>query len=369
MCILVGCMFFAEINVEKKVFFTIFAYLCKLEQIVYTAKKSSFMDTSTTYLGLPLKSPIVVGSCGLTANIDNLLALEAAGAGAVVLKSVFEEEIIYDIKRNTHMFAPVDNYGVSYEYIAEHVSADALGRRFELIREAKRRMHIPIIGSINCYSYENWITYTRQFQEAGCDALELNISILPYEATLSADDVERTFADVIQTLKKSVSIPISVKVGPYFTDMAKFMQQLSWSGIQGITLFNKSLQVDVDVDAEQLCSASVLSAPEELYNTLRWTAILSKKLRCNLSATTGVSAPEDVVKLLLAGAQTVQVASCLYKNGLGYMRNLNTGLRGWMTKKGYESIDQFRGKLALASNEKASLAMRTQFMRYFAEIK
>lgn len=327
------------------------------------------IDTSTTYLGLALKSPIVVGSCGLTANIDNLVRLEAAGAGAIVLKSVFEEEIIYDIKRNTHIFAPVDSYGVSYEYIAQHVAADSLARYFELIREAKNRLHIPIIGSINCYSYENWITYCQQFQAAGCDALELNISILPYESTISADDVERTFNDVIQTIKKSVSIPVSIKTGPYFTDMAKFMQQLSWTGIQGITLFNKSLQVDVDIESEQLCSASVLSAPEELYNTLRWTAILSKKLRCNLSATTGVTTPDDVVKLLLAGAQTVQVASCLYKNGLGYMRDLNNGLKEWMAKKGYENIAQFRGKLALASNEKASLTMRTQFMRYFSEIK
>lgn len=327
------------------------------------------MDTSTTFLGLELSSPIVVGSCGLTANINNLVRLEAAGAGAVVLKSVFEEEIIYDIKRNTHMFAPVDSYGVSYEYIAQHVAEDSLARHFDFIREAKRRLRIPVIGSINCYSYENWITYCKQFQEAGCDALELNISILPYETSLSADDVERTFTNVVQTLKKSVAIPLCVKVGSNFTDMAKFMQQLSWSGIQGITLFNKNLQVDVDVDSEELRSASVLSAPEELYNTLRWTAILSKKLRCNLSATTGVSGPEDVVKLLLCGAQTVQVATCLYNNGLEYMRTLNSGLREWMSKKGYDNISQFRGKLALASNEKASLLMRTQFMRYFSEIK
>lgn len=326
------------------------------------------MDTSTIYLGLPLKSPIVVGSCGLTANIENLVRLEAAGAGAVVLKSVFEEEIIYDIKRNTHMFAPVDRYGVSYEYIAQHVAADSLSRHFELIREAKRRLHIPVIGSINCYSYENWITYCRQFQEAGCDALELNISILPYETTISADDVERTFNNVIQTLKKSVSIPFGVKVGSNFTDMAKFMQQLSWTGIQGITLFNKTLQVDVDVHAEELCSANVLSAPEELYNTLRWTVILSKKLKCDLCATTGVSTPEDVVKLLLAGAQAVQVVTCLYKNGLDYMRTLNNGLREWMSQKDYQSLAQFRGKLALASNEKSSLLLRTQFMRYFSEI-
>jgi len=327
------------------------------------------MLTKVKYLGLELNSPIVAGSCGLTANIDNLVKLEESGAGAVVIKSVFEEQIIYDIKRNTHVMAPVGNYGESYEYIAQHVADDSLNKHFSLIREAKQRLTIPVIGSVNCYSHENWLTYAKRFEEVGCDALELNMAILPYETSLSADDVERTFNNIIQSLKKSITIPISIKVGPYFTDMAKFMQQLSWTGIQGITMFNKSLEVDIDVEKETMGNASVLSVPENLYNTLRWTAILSKKLRCNLSATTGVTKPEDVVKLLLAGATTVQVASCLYANGVGYMRQLNDGLRDWMQRKGYESIDQFRGKLAMKSNESASMTMRTQFMHYFAGIE
>ena len=327
------------------------------------------MLTKTKYLGLELKSPVIAGSCGLTANVDNLCKLEKAGAGAVVIKSVFEEQIIYDIKRNTHVMAPVGNYGESYEYIAQHVADDSLNKHFSMIREAKLRLSIPVIGSVNCYSYENWLTYAKRFEECGCDALELNMAILPYETSLSADDVERTFNNIIQTLKKSVTIPISIKVGSYFTDMAKFMQQLSWTGVQGITIFNKSLEVDIDIEKEEMTNASVLSAPESLYNTLRWTAILSKKLRCDLSATTGVSKPEDIVKLLLAGATTIQVASSLYNNGVEYMQQLTEGLSAWMQRKGYDSIDQFRGKLSVKGNETASLAMRSQFMRYFAEIK
>lgn len=326
------------------------------------------MPTNTKYLGLELKSPVIAGSCGLTANVDNLCKLEKAGAGAVVIKSVFEEQIIYDIKRNTHIMAPVGNYGASYEYIAQHVADDSLEKHFSIIREAKSRLSIPVIGSVNCYSHENWLTYAKRFQDSGCDALELNMAILPYETSLSADDVERTFNNIIQTLKKSVTIPISIKVGPYFTDMAKFMQQLSWTGIGGITLFNKTLEVDIDINKEEVSNASVLSAPESLYNTLRWTAILSKKLRCDLSATTGVSKADDVVKLLLAGATTVQVASCLYRNGVEYMKVLTDGLADWMQKKGYDSVDQFRGKLAVRPNETASMVMRTQFMHYFAEI-
>ena len=327
------------------------------------------MNTKVEYLGLKLNSPIIAGSCGLTSNVDNLCKLEQAGAGAVVLKSIFEEQIIYDIKRNTHVYAPVGNYGDSYEYIAQHVADDSVSKHFALIREAKSKLSIPVIGSINCFSYENWLTYARQFQDAGCDALELNMAIVPFETSLSTDDVERTFSNIIQSLKKSIDIPISIKVSPYFTDLAKYMQQLSWTGIKGITMFNKSLQVDVDVEEERLCNADSLTFPGELYNTVRWTAVLSKKLRCDLCATTGVSNGLDVVKLLLAGASTVQVASCLYRHGVEYMKTLNDELLDWMSRKGYESVDQFRGKLAMKPNDKASMLMRTQFMNYFAEIK
>ena len=327
------------------------------------------MNTNIEYLGLKLKSPLIAGSCGLTANTDNLCRLEEAGAGAVVLKSIFEEQIIYDIKRNTHVYAPVGNYGDSYEYIAQHVADDSVSKHFALIREAKKRLSIPVIGSINCFSYENWLTYARQFQDAGCDALELNMAIMPFETSLSTDDVERTFSNIIQSLKKSIDIPISIKVGHYFTDLANFMQQLSWTGIQGITMFNKSLQIDVDIEELKLCNADSLTYPGELYNTLRWTAILSKKLRCDLCATTGVTDGNDVVKLLLAGATAVQVASCFYRNGLDYMKTLNSQLQQWMERKGYESIDQFKGKLSMRPNDKASMLMRTQFMNYFAEIK
>lgn len=326
------------------------------------------MNTNTKYLGLDIKSPIIVGSCGLTADVDKMVEMEAAGAGAVVVKSVFEEQIIHDIKRNTHMVAPTDSYGDSYEYIAQHVADDSLNKHFTMIKEAKRRLSIPVIGSINCFSYENWLTYAIRFQEAGCDALELNMAILPYETSLSSDDVERTFNQIINTLRKSVSIPISIKVGTYFTDMAKQMQQLSWMGIQGVTMFNKSVQVDIDIENETLKNASFLSNPDELYNTLRWVAILSKKMRCDISASTGVYSADDVVKLLLAGANSVQVVSCLYKNGIGLLREFNDGLSRWMERKGYDSIDQFRGKLAVQPNDKASVAMRTQFMKYFAEI-
>lgn len=326
------------------------------------------MDTKTKYLGLEIESPIIVGSCGLTNDINNLVKMEQAGAGAVIIKSVFEEQIIYDIKRNLSMMAPTDNYGMSYEYVAAHVSDDSLGKHFDLIKEAKKRLHIPVVGSINCYSFENWMTYTQRFQEAGCDALELNMAILPYETTMSYEDVDRLFSNIINTLRKSVSIPVSIKVSQNFTDMANFMQRLSWMNINGITMFNKALNVDIDVDKMELTHAPSLSTPEEMYNTLRWVAILSNKLRCDISASTGVHTPADVVKMLLAGAGTVQVVSSLYKNGIDYLQTLNDGLHKWMEEKGYTKLSQFRGKLAVKANDEASMFFRTQFMKHFAQI-
>ena len=320
-------------------------------------------------MGLNVESPVIVGSCGLTNNVDDLKKCEDAGAGAVIIKSVFEEQIIFDIKHSASVYAPTDQYGGSYDYIAAHVAADAMDRHFALIHNAKQQLHIPVVGSINCYSFENWINYAKRFQEAGCDALELNMAILPYETETSSEDVDRLFQNIIQTLKKTVSIPIAIKVSSSFTDMAKFMQQLSWMGISGITLFNKSLNIDIDVDNMSLAQAPSLSTPEDIYNTLRWVAILSNKLRCPISASTGVFSGKDVVKMLLAGAQTVQVVSCLYKNGIDYIKQINSELSAWMEQHGFESIDQFRGKLAVKPNEEASMFLRTQFMKYFAEIK
>ncbi len=322
----------------------------------------------TKYMGLPVKSPIIVGSCGLSNNVENIEKMEAAGAGAVVMKSIFEEQIIFDIKKNANQIAPVDNYGDSYEYIAAHVASDNMSRFFSLVTEAKKRVQLPIIGSINCYSFENWLNYAKRFQEAGCDGLELNMAILPYETTMSADDVERLFTNVINALKKAITIPIAIKVSHNFTDLAKFMQQLSWTGIKSLTLFNKPLNIDIDVENLTITHADSLSVPQELYSPMRWIAILANKVRCEISASTGVAVPTDVVKLLLAGAQTVQVVSSLYRNGVDYVKTLNDGLRAWMEAHDFETLEQFRGRLAMKPGEEASVLLRTQFMKYVAHI-
>ncbi len=322
------------------------------------------MDISTKVLGLELKSPIIAGSCALTGNIDDVLRIEDAGAGAIIVKPVFEEEIIYDIKKNTHIVAPVENYGESYHFVAAHAVQDYLEQHFEFIRKAKERVSIPLIGNINCYTHENWITYARNFEEAGCSAIELTMDLFPYETSLSCDDVERVYGDIIRTMRKVTTLPISIKVNKQFTDMAKFMQQLSWMGIQGLSLFSRPILLDIDIEKEELAESPIFSSPSDMYETLHWVAILSQKLKCPISAATGVHTAEDAIKMILAGADSIQVVSSLYKNGIGQITKMNDGIKRWMEQKGYEKLGDFKGKLSIKSNANTSMQLRTKYIEH-----
>lgn len=333
-------------------------------------QKGETMETKnieTTFVGLKVPSPIISGSCGLTSNIANLVEMEKAGVGAIVLKSLFEEQITYDIQKNTGFLSQME-YGASYDYIANHVEGHELEKYYSLIREAQKVLSIPIVASINCATFSNWVSYAKKLQDAGCDALELNFMMLPFNVETSVDDVERVFDDTITAIKRSITIPIIIKVGKYFTDMAKFMSKLSWAGINGITMFNKTIDFDIDTASEKIKPASIVSAPQSLYETLRWVALLSGKLRCEISASSGIFTGDDVVKALLAGARTVQVVSSLYNNGISQIKDMNTYLKQWMDEKGYRSIDDFRGKMAVNGTDNSAF-VRTQFMKYYAEIQ
>lgn len=321
------------------------------------------MNIGVDFLGLKLASPIIAGSCGLTDDLDNLRRMEDSGVGAIVLKTIFEEQIIFDIKKNTHIVAPVENYGESYSFVASHMADDNLERHFEFIERAHEALDVPLVASINCYSHENWINYAQKFIDAGCSAIELVMDILPYETSLSCDDVDRTFGDIIRTMRKITSAPLSIKVGRNFTDMAKFMQLLSWMGVQGVTMFNNPVNFDIDTDAEQVKRTSFMTPESDLYEMLRWVAILKNKMRCDICAATGVYTADDLVKVLLAGAGSVQLVSTLYKNGPDYIKEMNQGLKDWMERKGYEQVSDFRGKLALKESEVASMTLRTSCMR------
>ena len=327
------------------------------------------MGIETKFLGLNLASPIIVGSCGLSTTIGNLEKIHKAGAGAVVLKSIFEEQILFDIKRSTSTYTPYDTFGDSYDYLTNHIEANSIEQYLNLIREAKKNIPaLPIIGSINCFNFGNWINYAKRLQEAGCDALELNMFYIPFNVETSTDDIDRLFSDTIHALRKIINIPIIIKTGTYFTDLAKFLQHLSWTGISAVTLFNRATNWDIDIENKKIVHGPILGTPNDIFMPLRWTSILSPKLRCQISASGGVYTGTDVVKLLLAGASTVQVVSTLYKNGIEHITTMNDELKQWMERNNYNSINDFRGSMSIKSSKNASQFERIHFMKYFSEI-
>ncbi|MBR3940414.1 MAG: dihydroorotate dehydrogenase-like protein [Bacteroidales bacterium] len=337
-------------------------YLCNQNKNTMTT-----VDISTKFLGIDIPSPIISGSCGLTSKIENLVEMEKNGVGAVILKSLFEEQITFDIQKNTGFLSNFD-YSESYDYISNHVEGFEIDKYLKLISEAKKVLSIPVVASINCVTYSNWITYAKKLQEAGADAIEINFMVLPFSPNTSCEDIETLFDDVILALRRTISIPIIIKLGKYFTDMSKFMHKLSWSGIKGITLFNKTINFDIDTEKEDMKHTSIISNETALYDTLRWTALLSGKIRCEISASSGILTGNDVIKTLLVGAQTTQVVSTLYSNGIEHIKTMNDYLKNWMTQKGYNCLNDFRGKLRVKDIENSNFT-RIQFMKHYAEIE
>lgn len=330
-------------------------------------------DLTTKYLGLSLSNPIIIGSSGLCASADNILDLEKAGAGAVILKSLFEEQIMMEVDaslreayRNDMIYSAKSE---SLDYIDLHIRERTLSAYIELIKEAKKRLMIPLIASINCVSSAEWTNYANRLEEAGADALELNIAILPTDENTGADKIEKVYFDIIEKILSKVKIPVAVKMSPCFTNLAQMVKRLSATGINGIVMFNRFYTPDFDINNFSEKSSNTFSAPSESGNVRRWIGIMSSRVDCDLAASTGVHSSEDMIKQLLAGARAVQVVSAIYKNGKEHIQEMLGGLHRWMNEKGYNTIEQFRGKLSQDKNENPSAYERIQFMKYFSEIK
>lgn len=327
------------------------------------------MDTSTQYMGRTIKSPIIVGSCGKTFNLENIKKMEDAGAGAIILKSLFEEQITQE-SNNVWVAHNTGEMMEAYNYIVEHTKHNQLDNYLELIRKAKESVEVPIIASVNCISANEWLQFTQAIKSAGADGIELNMFVMPSSVNISADEVENIYENTIQTLKRAVpNFPISLKISPYSASLAKLCQKLSWMGISSLSIFNKFLQHDIDIDTQTIKPASILSNENDLYNTIRWSAILSKLINCNLTAGGGVHRPEDIIKLLLVGANAVQVVSVLYEEGFSFISKANEFLTEWMQRKSYHRLSDFRGRLAIDKNSTASAFYRIQYMKYYAGIE
>ncbi|SMO53270.1 dihydroorotate dehydrogenase (fumarate) [Saccharicrinis carchari] len=325
-------------------------------------------DLSTSYMGLKLKSPIIAAASGLTNSLEDIIKLEKHGAGAVVLKSLFEEEIVTDMDHDMNkMHSESYLYPETMEFYEDYDVEDTLTNYLKLITECKQQVKIPIIASIHCVTSHNWPYFAKSLEDAGADALELNIAILPDDPEQSGSEVEKVYFDIIKAVQKEVSIPISIKISSYFTNLAGTLTRLADTGIKGIVLFNRFYSPDIDIESFDIVSAPKLSSPGEYVLPLRWIAIMNQRINCDLSATTGIHNGAALIKMLLAGAASVQVASTLYKNGFAHLQTMLDELKNWMVSKEFSHLDEMRGILSQSKSIQPAGYLRIQFMKHFAE--
>lgn len=326
--------------------------------------KSKKMDLSVNYMGLKLKNPIIVGSSGLTNSVEKIRDLERQGAGAVVLKSLFEEQLLMEQEKSNDLNDY--NYPEAMDYMKAYASDYSYSEFIKLIRGAKAAVDIPVIASINCVSVGKWTELAQSIEAAGADALELNISLLPSDMYKSSAQNEKMYFDIVEAVRKKVNIPIALKMSHYSAGLAHLIAQLSFTKmVDSFVLFNRYYSPDINIDDLSITSAGVLSRPENISDSLRWIALLSGKLKTPLVASTGIHDGEDAVKQLLAGAQAVQVVSTLYKNGVSHIKKINEFIEAWMKENHYESIDDFRGKISYEKFHHPEAYERIQFMKYF----
>lgn len=325
-------------------------------------------DLSTTFMGLMLKNPIIVSSSRLTYDIDKLKECEKAGAGAVVLKSIFEEQIQMESDR---MIGDLnfDAYTDAYDYFQETSHDYYMNSYLELVEEAKKELSIPVIASVNCVSDGNWIEYAERFQNVGADALELNIFIIPADEETSGEVIEKKYLEILKKVKKKISIPVALKLGSQFSGMAHIMRRFGQEGADGLVLFNRFYKPDIDIENMRLKAAHVYSVPEEMAFTLQWIAILSGKVKADLAATTGIHSGADIIKQVLAGAHAVEMCSTYMKNGINTIETHLKEVEEWMQRKGYERLVDFRGLMSQEEVEHPEAYERSQYIKSLVGIE
>jgi len=297
------------------------------------------------------------------------------GAGAVVLKSIFEEEVAYEYadfiassrkSGGDHEYFDYDGRKNPIAYYDYVIREENLKRNITLVEQSKKAVSIPVISSINCFLQSiEWLSYAKNLESAGADALELNMFFPPTDFKRDAEDTQKLYFDMVEQITGAVSIPVALKISYYFTDLGAMIQRLSRTGIKGLVLFNRIFSPDFDIDTFEVKPSFVFSTPSDLSISLRWIAIMAEKVHCDLAASTGVHSGDAVIKQLLAGAAAVQVASALYTNGIGHIRVMLNRLEAWMEKKHFDSLSSFRGRMSQEKSSDPSIYERVQFMRYF----
>jgi dihydroorotate dehydrogenase (fumarate) len=323
------------------------------------------VDLRTKYLGIELKNPLVISACPLTLEVDSLRRLEQAGAAGAVMASLFEEQIEHEeVAMSDVQDFGTESFAEALTYFPEPQDYRAAPEAYlDTIADAKKAVSIPVIASLNGSSKGGWVRYARMMQDAGADALELNIYFVAADPELTSQEVESRYLELLAEVRHSVSIPLAVKVGPYFSSVPNMARRLVEAGADGLVLFNRFIQPDIDLDALETSSKLVLSNPYELLVPLRWIAILRNRVSASLACTSGIHDAEGMLKALLVGADVGMVASVLFKKGIQQVNTILAGVTAWMQENEYDSVEQLRGSMSRENCPDPSAFQRGNYMK------
>ncbi|MEP6987836.1 MAG: dihydroorotate dehydrogenase-like protein [Chloroflexota bacterium] len=323
------------------------------------------MNITTHYLGLTLRSPLIASASPLSESLDNIKRMEDAGAGAVVLFSLFEEQIRQEREAMHHfMTYGTESNSEALSYFPEPDEYHTGTKQYlQLIQRAKQVVDIPIIASLNGVSIGGWTSFARQMEEAGADALELNVYYIPTDMNLSGQQIEQTYIDILKAVKAAVKIPVAIKLSPFFSNFAHMARDLDNAGADALVMFNRFYQPDIDLETLEVTPHVLLSTAQDLRLPLTWIGILYGRVKAGLAATSGVHSSDDAVKLILAGANVTMMTSALLKHGIEHIRTVERGLNQWMLDHDYKSVNQMRGAVSQMNAEDPSAFERAQYMR------
>lgn len=323
------------------------------------------IDLSTKYMGLDLKNPLVVSASPLSENIDNIKKMEDAGASAVVLYSLFEEQFEMEQKKlHDHTSAGTESFPEALSYFPEADEYRTTPDDYlELVLKAKMAVDIPIIGSLNGYSMGGWTNFGHMISEANADGLELNIYYIPSDLDMTGEQVEQSYIDILNQVREKVKVPVAVKLSPYFSNLANMAQKLDKAGANALVLFNRFYQPDIDLENLEVTPHIVLSKSYDMRLPLRWIALLKGRIKADLAATSGIHTGWDVIKMMMAGANVAMLNSVLLKKGIGEISNVEDTILEWMTLNEYESIKQMQGSMSAKNMIEPSKLERAEYMK------
>ena len=326
-------------------------------------------DLSTQYMGLKLKNPLMVASCSLTKDADGIKKMADNGAGAVVVKSLFEEQVQKDVEEDLDQHIGPTWHAEAYDYVNRMGMEFGPDVKLKTIEEAKKSVDIPIIASLNCVTTKWWKDYAKQLESAGADGIELNISYLSSDVNMKGSDVEDLYFRIMERVKGKVDIPVSIKLGPFFSSFAEFAYNLCSRGASALVLFNRFYQFDINVEKAAVKAGNPLSDPSETSLSLRWVALLANRVAGDIASSTGIHTAEQVIKHVYAGANAVQVCSVLYEKGVQQLQQIVKGIEDWMKAHKVKSLDSIRGKLSLDESDKPELYSRLQYIKALVGIE